>query len=391
MSKTLAQYLIERYAEGNNKSACDWRAGCNDGVKHPEIDQSVINEIGKQSLIEQAKELEKQKLIKPDWNSFHTDIKKIDFPMSSLDKLYKIVKCPNPRQILREQILFITELKEKTEKSWLVQYYTDILEKLQKGKFVQNADDRLFLKCLYHIAQLKDYTWKRFFSEDVFHDSKLFEKKYEKRVLTVLKKNPNILEGMHDYEILAEYGILTYSQTLAWKGNLVYSIEGNIIDSSSMIYGNIINAQTLVHSVPVSLKGVKKIITIENQANYEDMNYNAENLYIFIHGFPSPKARKFLKHLTAIADKDTPYYHWGDMDLGGIRIFQYLKKELFQKLVPMKMDVKTYIEALQAGYGIPFDEEKRKKYIELDAGELTQLKSCILQHGMDIEQEGVRA
>lgn len=388
--KTLSQYLIEKYAESKTKSAEDWRAGCNDGIKHPKVDQKMIERIGKQNLIKQAEKLENMGLIKPDWTPFHKDINQIDVPMSSLEKLYELEHLPNPRKTQKAQIAYITKLREDTEKHWLIQYYSNMLEKLTKGKIVQNADDVPFLKCLYHIAKLKDYTWKRFFSEEVFGDSKTFERKYESRIITVLKKNPELQEGMEDYEILAEYGILTYSQTLAWKGNLVYSMEGNKIDSSSMIYGNLINAQTLVHSLPESLSGVKKIITIENQANYEDMSYDPENLYVFIHGFPSPKVRKFLKLLINLAEEGTQYYHWGDMDLGGIRIFQYLKKELFPKLKPMKMDVDTYLKAIGEGKGIAFDSEKRKRYLQLDAGELTDLKNCILQHGKDMEQEGVR-
>ncbi len=389
MSKTLSQYLIEQYAECKTKSASEWRAGCNDGIKHPKIDQLVIEKIGKQNLIKQAEKLEHLGLLKPDWTPFHKDIKKIDFPMASLDKLYELEHRTNPRKIIHAQIDSITKWKEDTDKEWLIKYYSDMLQKLEHGILVQNADDELFLYCLYKLAKLEDYTWKRFFSEEVFHDSKAFEKKYESRVLTVLKKYNDIPDGMEEYEILAEYGILTYSQTLAWKGNLVYSMEGNKIDSSSMIYGNLMNAQTLVHSTPVSLTGVKKIITIENQANYEDMVYDPEILYIFIHGFPSPKARIFLKHLLEVADDKIQYYHWGDMDLGGIRIFQYLKKTLFPNIKPMNMDVTTYLEGIEAGKGIPFDQKKREKYRKLDAGELEELKFCILEHGKDMEQEGV--
>lgn len=391
MSQTLAQYLIGQYAEHpTSKTASEWRAGNNEGFKHPKITQKMIDEIGRKNLIEQAKELEQCGLIKNKWTGIYSDIERIDFVMSNLDKLYEYMHRENPRHIIKRQIDIIAKLKVETRKDWLCQYYTELLKKLNEGDMPKNALDTPFLECLYRIAELEDYTWERFFSESVFHDSKLFKKKYEKRVLTILRKNPDIQPDMTDYEVLAEYGILTYSQTLAWKGNLVYSMEGNNIDSSPMIYGNLINAQTLVHAVPVSLKGVKKIITIENQANYEDMKYESEILYIFIHGFPSPKARKFLKHLILIAGKEVQYFHWGDMDLGGIRIFQYLKRELFPKLKPMKMDVATYLEAIESGKGIPFDETKREKYRRQDAGELTELKLCILEHGKDMEQEGVR-
>ena len=72
------------------------------------------------------------------------------------------------------------------------------------------------------------------------------------------------------------------------------------------------------HALPVYLEGVKQIITIENKANYEDMQYNPEILYIYVQGFPSPKERRFLDDLMKIAPQNIKVSHWGDMDYGGI-------------------------------------------------------------------------
>lgn len=391
MSTTLSQYIISEYGEkSSTQTTRSWRAGNSEGIKHPKITQSMINQIGMKNILKQARELEEKHIIKGHWKNMNADLISIDFPMANLDKLYELEHMPNPKYIIQTQISYITKLKADTTKDWLTKYYTSLLDSLSEGNMPQNALDNQFLECLFHLSKRKDYQWKRFFSEEVFHDSKAFEKIYEKRVINVLRKFLVNQEEMEDYEVLAEFGIMTYSQTLAWKGNLVYSIEGNVIDSSSMIYGNLLNAQTLVHSIPVSLTGVKRIMTIENQANYEDMAYQPDTLLIFVHGFPSPKARKFLKHLTSIAEDNTEYYHWGDMDLGGIRIFKYLKEKLFPELRPMKMDSFSYLEAIKAGQGIEFDEDKRKKYMQLDAGELTGLKLCILEHGKDMEQEGIR-
>lgn len=390
MPKTLSQFLIKEYAENpTTKTARSWRAGNTEGTRHPNI-QKIIDQIGRKAFLTQAEELENAGILKPYWINLHMDIKKIDFPMSNMDKLYAYEKRQNPKEIIHNQIALITRLKSTTDKDWLIQYFTALQDKLSEGYMPANALDTPFLECLYQLANLKGYQWKRFFSEEVFHDSKKFQKVYEKRVITVLRKSPQILEEMTDDQVLAEYGILTYSQTLAWKGNLIYSINEKKIDSSEMIYGTVLNAQTIVHATAVSLDGVKKIITIENQANYENMAYQSDVLYIYVHGFPSPKERNFLKALTSIASDDTEFYHWGDMDLGGIRIYKFMKENLFPKLKPMKMDVATYLEAIKAGQGIEFDEEKRKKYIQLDAAELEELKMCILEHGKDIEQEGVR-
>ena len=51
------------------------------------------------------------------------------------------------------------------------------------------------------------------------------------------------------------------------------------------------------------------------------------------------------------------------------------------------MDRKSYERAISAGAGVPIEEEKRKKLENMDAGEMEELKFCILKYGLEIEQE----
>ena len=159
------------------------------------------------------------------------------------------------------------------------------------------------------------------------------------------------------------------------------------IDTSWNRYGTVINAQTLEHARPTSLKSIKKIIVIENKANYESMEYDPNVLYIFCHGYFSPKEVSFLRALMNVAPSQVQCYHWGDMDYGGIQIFLYNRKNIFPALMPWKMDASSYEAALEKGNGIALSEEKRKKLELLDAGCLETLKGCILEHGLEIEQE----
>ena len=55
--------------------------------------------------------------------------------------------------------------------------------------------------------------------------------------------------------------------------------------------------------------------------------------------------------------------------------------------MPWKMDASSYEAAIEKGNGIALSEEKRKKLELLDAGCLETLKGCILEHGLEIEQE----
>lgn len=252
-------------------------------------------------------------------------------------------------------------------------------------------EDEDYFRCLNRAAVIETPVWRRQFSSEVLHDSKLFEKKYQDKVVTVLEKySPLSEEGMTADDILRVHGIKTYSQSLEWKGALVYRIgNGNPIDSSVNIFGTVINAQTLEQAVPVAAPGIRRIMLIENKANYESMDFREDTLYIYCHGFFSPKELKFLSALTGIADENTEYLHWGDLDLGGIRIFLYNQRKLFPGLKPYRMDEAEYKAAVEGGAGIPLKKEKKEKLQKLDAGCLEKLKRLILENEMEIEQESL--
>lgn len=401
---TLGAYIIDKY------STTGYKLGESDEVtKHPKVDQKMLDAVGGLPvLVEQAKELEREGFIKADWCEVNRDIRKFDFPMKKLPDLCKREGIPDLRQKWLSCYKQLTQSLEGARTPWLRDYCKKMLESMKKGNIPIHIDDKNFWACLNGIDTLEKDIWKRRFSANILKDSKMFEKQYQGKVVTVLKgyvKDMRTLQEEIDIKeedtkerskrvedrILTEFGILSYSQTLELKGSLQYKIieEENLTDTSSQIYGTVINAQTLSNGEPVSINGVKSIITIENKACYEERKYNPEVLYIYVHGFPSPKEREFLRKLVQIAPEDTRYFHWGDMDYGGIRIFQYLKQQLFSNLMPKFMDKKTYETSINKGYGISLEEEKRKKLEQLEAGVLEELKRSILENGLEVEQECV--
>lgn len=202
------------------------------------------------------------------------------------------------------------------------------------------------------------------------------------------KMMPKRIKRSRGLEILKMHGIMSYAQTMEWKGPLSYRIDNTcVIDTSKQIYGTIINTQTLEHASPVSLVGCKRIMTIENKANYESMQYDENTLYIFCHGYFTPKEVYFLKKLSLIVSKECEFLHWGDMDFGGISIFLFIKDRIFEKLMPYRMGVADFEEALKKDAGIPLKASTREKLQKKDAGLLAELKEAILESDKTIEQE----
>ena len=386
--KLLTKYLIQT-ADGPA-----YRSGNLDGMRHPAVDGGMIRAAGgMRNLINEADELEKAGLIRTERKNLGADIVRIHYPVSAIPKLCRRAGVEDPRDRQLRWIRTADKWAGEAEATFLEPYYEALLRRLETGQEVKKPDmeDEDYFRCLNRAAVIETPVWRRQFSSEVLHDSKMFEKKYQDKVVTVLEKySPLSEEGMTADDILRVHGIKTYSQTLEWKGPLVYRIgSGNPIDSSVNLFGTVINAQTLEQAVPIAVPGIRHIILVENKANYESMDFREDTLYIYCHGFFSPKELKFLGALTEITGGNTEYLHWGDMDLGGIRIFLYNQRKLFPGLKPYRMDASAYETAIAQGAGIPMKKEKKEKLQRLDAGDLDGLKECILETGMEIEQEAL--
>lgn len=406
--QSLSRYIIE-------KAECDsYRAGTRSKQWHIEADQKLLDAVGGRSvLLRQAGELEKLtgisgKIIVK-WKAVRTEIEKITVSPDAILLLCQVEQIEDPRERQLSQMELTENWKSRVAQAdWLIPYYDHILERLNSGKLVKDVpglEDPLFFLFLNKTAEERKPLYRRAFSAQVctiwngiaqtkqseskITPTKRFEKIYQSTVLSVLKQySPLYEEGMSDEELLTAHGILTYAQTLEFKGAVSYRIDdGPAISTAAQIYGTMFNKQTLENAVPISIVGIRQIMTIENKANYEKMQFRPDTLYIFCHGFFSPPERKFLSKVVALAGTDTEYFHWGDMDYGGIRIFKFLQKNLFPKLKPWKMDVTDYKMALQMGASISLETDKRERFEQMDAGVLTPLKEAILKNGKEIEQE----
>ena len=85
--------------------------------------------------------------------------------------------------------------------------------------------------------------------------------------------------------------------------------------------------------------------------------------------------------------EECEFYHWGELDYGGICIFQFIKAQVFPKLLPYKMSQEDFELAVREDAGILLKEDTRNKLIRKNAGLLEPLKEAILKSGLTIEQE----
>lgn len=393
-------YLVNKIIEKCEHSSRDWREGATGG-RTLRITQADYDACGKQELIEEAQKLERAGLIKiKKWVIIDSDIELIAYRVETLPQFYRLADSQGEEEVWPKQARVNAysrkielELSEGFQKEWIEYYLENILARIQKGEFPKDVEklDK-YLVCLRGIDNLEEPVLKRIFSKQYLKDSKLFEKEVEKQLILAARKYcTEITEDMDNHTVLEQLMIEENSQELAVKGPLKLKIwrgsEAKRVDLSDFGYGIVLNSQTVKHAmVEVEQPMLKRVVTIENKTNYAAMEYEANTLYVYSHGYFSPVEREFLKKLQRVLEgKGVEFYHSGDLDYGGVKIFEYIQKQIFPELKPMLMDVETYEK--YADYAAPIVKETMTKLKNTKVPELDELIEKLIETGKGIEQE----
>lgn len=367
------------------------------------------------------------------WAEEKNNLYWIKYSDTQKEKFYEIIGRIPKYQRIAEYTEEMSQRLARTSKVWIQAYYKKIIEKLQKGEIPEEfemklKDDKmhrpfpseeemqyafmphhkydLVFQCLDALDELEDPMYKRVFSKKYFKDSKIFEKKkiigkatLQDIIVSLVKQygvsDPDIAldENMSAQDLLPQILIEEYGATLNIKGSLNIILDGKEIDLGNMVYGSELNSDTLKYAEISGNQNIKKIITIENKANYMSMPYEDGTLLIFSHGYPSPLERKFLSKLYQILKgQQVAYYHTGDLDYGGVCIFRYIRTRIFPELKPYQMDVETYHKYMEEwgnALGENETDTKRKceKLRKIEEPLLQELIDEIVACGVGIEQE----
>ena len=336
------------------------------------ITQEDYDACGKEELIEEVQRLERAGLLTvKKWVVPDSDVELVAYQVEHLPDFYRLADSESGEEYWPKQAkvnyyirMIDQELSEGFQKEWIENY----------------------------LEKLKEPMMKRIFSKRYLKDSKIFEREMERNVVTAARRYcPEITADMDIQTVLEQLLIEENSQELAVKGPLKLKIwkgsEAKRVDLSDFTYGVVLNSQTVKHAmVEVEQPALKKIVTIENKTNYLAMEYDPEILYIYSHGYFSPLEREFLKKLQRVIEgKDVEVFHSGDMDYGGIRIFEYIQKHIFPGIKPLQMDVETYEKYEE--YAKTISKETMEKLEKVNVPLLEELKEKLLETGKGIEQE----
>jgi hypothetical protein len=387
-----------------------WRAESRGG-------KSLANEYGelydkkhlKSDVLQEAEQLQHKNLIQIKWADGYrgSDIERIRYRLEDKEKFYALYQQEVDAEFLPKQEKirlyqeFLRNQLAQVKKLWIRAYYQDLLErsenKRKKDLLELLADEKKYAPCFEGLDQLTESVFKRIFSKKYLGNTKTFEQEMQSHVISTAKKFcPDVEKEMDDTTVLQQLWIEEYAQELSLKGKLHFCLKeenGSTqeINTECYRFGTTLNSQTLEHAEIKEVQNIQKIVIFENKANYISAPYKDGILYLFSHGYFSPKECRFLKQLHQVLKNQTScevqYFHSGDLDYGGIKIFQYIRKTIFPELEPLQMDVETY-EAYQEFTEVIDPETLEKlKRVQDENPKLQELIKRLIETGKGIEQE----
>ena len=352
----------------------------------------------KKRCVEKLVHMQENNYIDVKWYQDKVEPMHMKFSLEKKNLFYEMAGIIPKEQRIAEYTTWLQSKLAETVKGWIQSYYERMLRALEKGTIskdlekdydaIYETENAELFQCLDELNLLDELTYVRVFSKKVFHNSKKFERMYKKKIISRMTEwgEEGFFKETPEKDVLRLMNLDDYSTTLSVKGPLRVKLEGKEIDYGHFLYGCDINTKMLEEMKIVKEQKIKKIITVENKANFVSMPMEEDTLIIFTHGFLSPLECKVLRELEAVLSKETKYYHTGDLDLGGMRIFKFIQNKVFPAIEPMNMDGVTYEKYLK--YGEINEEKSYWEAVKREKCEpFEELVDKMLENRLVIEQE----
>ncbi len=166
----------------------------------------------------------------------------------------------------------------------------------------------------------------RTFSFKATKDTKAFDR-HSSRIAAVLGVHLG-LPGSAPDVIWSHIGLERFSHPVHLRGPVVVNgPAGRLVDGNANPFASVHPEMLPQLSV---LEAPAAILTIENYASFNRQVREIEDgsLVVYTGGFPSAGVVDCLAKVLRALPAGVPFFHWGDIDAGGLRIFRYLEENL---------------------------------------------------------------
>ena len=336
-----------------------------------------------------------------DWKREDCLVNQIWLMNDSVDEIYQYLERPNKRSVINIILSEIQNSINMIHTDWILGYlqnaYLSITVKHTLTGIWSNPLEPTFnfLKALREIDKLngKEISM-RAFSVALFSNSKYFERNIKSALISVIRKyepSASEAEKISDRDALAQVGIIMMPEVFEFCGNISMVFQGGTTDFSPITKGACISSDCIDDINAINIRNTKRILFIENKTNYSEYvlnEYQKDELVIYHGGFFSPSKAKFFREIYK-SSNNIPTYFWGDIDLGGFRMFNRLKRNIIHNLQPLNMDVTSYDKFSE--YGVNKNDAYIGKIKELQGNKdyaiFFDVIKLIIDNKLIVEQE----
>ena len=234
----------------------------------------------------------------------------------------------------------------------------------------------------------KEEIFLRELSVKLYNDSKRLEALEKKIKKIIIDFSEEKEEYMSVEDLFSEFNILKNPSFITIKGVGAFSIRGNTVNLEAFTNGIGISSLDLNELQFIPCDKVSKIITIENLTSFN--RFNAEEaIIIYLGGYHNEARRNLLKSLYKIYNNLSEFYHFGNIDVGGLRILNHLRTKTGIDIKPLMMNKETLITNQKYCKSLTNNDIKALKDM-LESSmymEFYDLIQYMLSEGIKLEQE----
>lgn len=343
---------------------------------------------------EAAKKLEREGMVILEWDRKTKLLKGIvlaDSP-EKIDEAYQETGHVRKKSKLNEETVFLSREIEKTKKDSVKWNYIHfLLQLLSEHKshltWYKSIDDlREQLQWISGIETNEEEILLRNFSVRNFNDSKVIERNSSKILSIFAEFSTKKYESID--EIYADYSILKNPTYVYLKQGLEFRIKNQVINLDD--YGeDFALSDEAIENMEILKTEKKKVITIENLTTFHYFK-DVDAIIIYLAGYHSSAKRKLLKKIYHF-NPELSFYHIGDIDWGGFRIFLDLKEKTKILFFPMMMGIEE-LEQHKKEWKKLSENDRHKLSLLLSTAKADPFSDVIkymLENNCKLEQEAL--
>lgn len=343
------------------------------------------------------------------------EIEYLDLVPEKADAIYQALHRQRKEEIVDNRLRLYSSFITDTHDA-VTNYCENEINNIRSGKLPKLSDDLapIILTACRMVQNNQEEILEREFSMRLFEQSglrlnpsenavsfsKIFQSKYRSKVCNILKEYATDIpldDGMSDTE--QQHQILEHYQIYANPVLIIVKGEGEMRFTD----GDSIKTHD-GETTPITAKKLRKlqyiwtdskmVMTVENETSFESLNDPAY-FYIYLGGYANTAQKAFITNIAKFS-RIKQWFHFGDMDPFGFRIWLNLRQSTNLDFVPWHMGVEEYLFYGNQNITSPLTKIDNKVLqsimmsLEKDASEYAPTKRVLLsmsEHQYKFEQE----